>query len=616
MDLSIPTGFAAELPAALLQTVVTGALALLLWSAYQRLGKAYLRWWCLTWTLYVIRMGAILAFAWTEWTGWLFWHQVLTGWTALGLVGAAFAFSRPHRSLRWLGGLALFPPLWSWVAIYQMDEFLLAAAPAVLFLSLATLLAAAVFVAHNRKVGSPAALFLGIVLGLWALHHLDYPFLRARGAWAPWGYYLDILFEGAVGFGIFILMLEDLRSGLHTLSALSSRVHRRVTGSRLVRSLLDEVETLPGVEGTALIDATGSAPCVLASTGGLLEWGEAPLDEDLADHLHRVGARTDGGVVRLSGGDSAGNKKMVGTTWIPVRRPDGGRLGLVVSGAARHGLAALDDRYLLAIGDQIGLALEEADLRDRLLARTEELEALSALTVRQHEAERQHLSRELHDETAQALAGVRVRLALLREEVGKEALPSLDLVEASLGQAITSIRRVTASLRPPVLDELGLLPALRALVRDFSDDGHLVVDLAAAPLDKPLSGDQELTLFRGLQEGLANVVRHARATRADVELKQEAGSTVLTVTDNGRGLVRPGAEEGKGKTGGMGLVGMRERVGALGGSVELFESEGRTHLCIVLPTTLGRSGSRAGESPEGHTDPGGPFAAEGDLDGS
>ena len=95
MDLTLPPGLEAELPAALLQAVVTAALALLFWATYYRIPRDYIRWWCLTWTLYTVRMGAILAFFSTENVGWLFWHQVLTGWTAICLLGAALAFGRP-----------------------------------------------------------------------------------------------------------------------------------------------------------------------------------------------------------------------------------------------------------------------------------------------------------------------------------------------------------------------------------------------------------------------------------------------------------------------------------------------------------------------------------------
>ena len=114
---------------------------------------------------------------------WLYWHQVVTGWTALALLYAALVFSRGLRWRHWYLALVLFPPVWSYVAIYRLDHFLWAAGPAVLFLSLATLWTGLVFLRYRRRVGSSGARLLASAFLLWGLHHLDYPFLRARGAY-------------------------------------------------------------------------------------------------------------------------------------------------------------------------------------------------------------------------------------------------------------------------------------------------------------------------------------------------------------------------------------------------------------------------------------------------
>ena len=96
----------------------------------------------------------------------------------------------------------------------------------VLFLSLATLWTGWVFLQYRRRVDSSGATLLAVAFGLWGLHHLDYPFLRARGAWNPWGYYIDILLMLAVGAGLLLLVLDDLRRGLGALSALSGDLQR------------------------------------------------------------------------------------------------------------------------------------------------------------------------------------------------------------------------------------------------------------------------------------------------------------------------------------------------------------------------------------------------------
>ncbi|MGH7551569.1 MAG: hypothetical protein ACREMQ_00905, partial [Longimicrobiales bacterium] len=190
MQWSVPGAAQSELAAAFFQTAVTVALAALCAFLHRSYRKAAFLFWAIAWLLYSLRMGAIISFLMTGSPHWLFWHQVMTGWTALALLWAALAFA---QRVTWRNGylaFVSFPVLWSYLAIYQLDNFLLAAGPAVLFLCGATLLTAWTFYRHSRKAGSPAAAFLAGALLLWGLHHLDYPFLRARGVWNPWGYYL------------------------------------------------------------------------------------------------------------------------------------------------------------------------------------------------------------------------------------------------------------------------------------------------------------------------------------------------------------------------------------------------------------------------------------------
>ncbi|MGH7710492.1 MAG: hypothetical protein ACREOG_04375, partial [Gemmatimonadaceae bacterium] len=213
-----------ELHAALLQGAVTVGTAVLCWYLFAKYRRPYFLWWSVAWTLYVLRIGAIVAFLASDAQAWLFTHQILTGWTALFLLWAALTFS---EAVTWRPAYALalvFPLFWSWIAIYQLESFMLAAAPAVLFLSFATFWTAWVFVQKWRRTGSRGSAVLAAVLLTWGLHHLDYPILRARGAWNPWGYYLDILFVLAMGIGIVILVLEELDRRTTELTRLSTRM--------------------------------------------------------------------------------------------------------------------------------------------------------------------------------------------------------------------------------------------------------------------------------------------------------------------------------------------------------------------------------------------------------
>ena len=154
---------------------------------------------------------------------------------------------------------------------------------------------------------------------------------------------------------------------------------------------------------------------------------------------------------------------------------------LVLTGDARDPFTALDDDFLQALGRQVGAALANADLHERLQARTVELARLSARMLEQHEEERRRLSRELHDETAQVFSAVKMELELLRGQVPDIAAPRLERMLGLVDKGIRGIRSVVNDLRPSLLDDLGLLPALRSLVADFSERSAIRITLEAPP---------------------------------------------------------------------------------------------------------------------------------------
>ncbi len=570
-----------ELHAAFLQAIITLALAALCAFMYQRYRKPHFAWWAGAWALYVVRVAAIVSFLLTSnWT-WLYWHQVVSGWTALALLYAALAFSRGVRWRPWHVALALFPPAWSYVAIYQLDHFLLAAGPAVLFLSLATIWTGWVFVRYRRQVASSGATLLAAAFILWGLHHLDYPFLRARGAWNPWGYYLDILFTLAVGAGILLLVLDDLRRGLGALSALSGDLQHAGGEEDVLDALLARPLTLPAVRGSALFLVEGGRARFVRGAGvyaGGDRLPERPAAAVLARALET--GRPQVTAEWADGRESAYPYAAV----LPLLRDDAVIGALVLVGDARDPFTALDDRFLVALGQQVGAALENADLNRRLQTRTVELARLSARMVEQHEEERRRLSRELHDETAQVFSAVKMELGVLRQGVVPGQTARLDQVLELIDTGIRSIRNVTNDLRPSLLDDLGLLPALRSLVADYAERSGVRINLEAPATLPALSKEAELALFRALQEGLSNVLRHAGATVVDVGISIGREGVLLEVRDNGRGLPAGVTPEGLERNGHMGLAGMRERIGALGGTVRLRGEPGTgTLLEVLLP---------------------------------
>ena len=143
---------------------------------------------------------------------------------------------------------------------------------------------------------------------------------------------------------------------------------------------------------------------------------------------------------------------------------------------------------------------------------------------------------------------------------------------------IRSIRDVTTNLRPPLLDDLGLVPALRALAQAFAQHSGLTISFDTSGDVPVVSSEAGLALFRALQEALSNVARHAGATSASVRLVSANGELTLHVQDDGRGFP---VAAGHGVPS-LGLTGMRERISALNGSVSLDSSEG-AHVTVRIP---------------------------------
>ncbi len=585
MDLELPRG-AADFAAPLLQAAVTVGLIVLCGFLYRRYGKRYFLYWALAWTMYALRLAAIITFLASGDRIWLYWHQVATGWTALGILWAAIVFSRqaPFRGAYLL--VVLFPPTWSYIAIYQLQNFYLAAVPAVAFLSVATVWTGWVFLQHHRQAGSWAAALLAGTMALWGLHHLDYPFFRARGAWNPWGYYLDIIFELVVGAGILLLVLEDLRGGLRTLSILSGDLQRGqepADEAAVLEALLDRPLALRGVRGSAFYARSPGAGRYVGGAGICRAWqGSIPSGEAATAIMRCLETREPATVRGLGGQDSDTDYSYFAA--LPVFNGETVSGAMIIVGDARDPFAALDSDFLTALGQHVGAALENADLYQRLAARTAELEALTTRMLRQHEEERRRLSRELHDETAQALSAVKLQLGLLREQAVSAEVPRIDRVLELVDTGIQSIRSVTEVLRPPLLDELGLVPTLRALTEDFGNQSGLEVQFHCLIGSRSLGEEAELALFRAVQEGLANVARHAAASAAVVTLRETNGWVSLSVRDNGRGIASHLRLETLERTGHMGLTGMRERIHALGGTVSISGEPGAgTTLDVRLP---------------------------------
>lgn len=223
-----------------------------------------------------------------------------------------------------------------------------------------------------------------------------------------------------------------------------------------------------------------------------------------------------------------------------------------------------------------------------LTALTGELRSLLAHTEQAREAERAHLSRELHDELGQELTGLRFALELTRRRYVREptgVAHNLEQLDELLTHTARAARALVRDLRPALLDDLQLLDALRWLVDRAGERGgppvELVVEGDPAAVGAVGPGAVAVVAFRAAQEALTNVARHAGASRSRLIVGVDAGSLVLMVDDDGRGF-EPAQREGA--TTGFGLVGIRERARSVGGALSVGRGPlGGARVALRLP---------------------------------
>lgn len=226
---------------------------------------------------------------------------------------------------------------------------------------------------------------------------------------------------------------------------------------------------------------------------------------------------------------------------------------------------------------------ERQQVQQQLQQSYTQLRELSAALQTIREEERTHISRELHDDLGQLLATLRMDLTLLRQQPpGSPASGRLlDSMDELLLTAITSLRRIAGNLRPRALDEGGLYFALHSLRQDFVQRHAIACELAADEEELILDDSHSTAIFRIVQEALTNIARHAQASHVWLRLHREDGSLLITIEDDGRGI----AEKDMDKAASFGLVGMRERVWAVHGSIVIGSDGGNrgTRIDIRMP---------------------------------
>jgi GAF domain-containing protein len=250
-------------------------------------------------------------------------------------------------------------------------------------------------------------------------------------------------------------------------------------------------------------------------------------------------------------------------------------------GVERAAFTWNDAAFLEALADTTAMAIENARLVTALEAKNEEIRQLFARHAERLEEERQHIARDLHDETGQALVGVKLALQVLSRVVPATdptlAAP-LDELRLQVNQATSRFRQLARRLRPPSLDQHGLASAIGQLAHDAEQRSGIAVHVAFEGVDDRRWPLHETAVFRIVQEALTNVCVHAQASTCDIGISSTGSALTVRIRDDGRGF-RPDE-----RTPGLGLRGIGERVHMLGGTLHVSSSPGAgTTLSIDLP---------------------------------
>lgn len=272
----------------------------------------------------------------------------------------------------------------------------------------------------------------------------------------------------------------------------------------------------------------------------------------------------------------------------------------------------------IAVAASFGIALFAIRLAGRLERRlrrqqqqeaqtNEELQRLSAKLITAQEEERRSIARELHDEVGQVLTAIKVELAVAQRALEAHGVAPQALADARsiTESALTTVRDLSHLLHPALLDDLGLPAAVEWYLRGFGARHDVRAELLHDRMDERFTPDIEASIYRIVQEALTNVAKHARATTCRVYLQRLPHTILITVEDNGAGF-DPDAAGAPTHRPGIGLIGIRERVAQLRGTVRLESAPGNgTRLTVELPARVrpaadeaqGETAVRAGEAP-------------------
>jgi signal transduction histidine kinase len=255
-----------------------------------------------------------------------------------------------------------------------------------------------------------------------------------------------------------------------------------------------------------------------------------------------------------------------------------------------------DDMHLLhAIGDQVGVAIEEAELYDRLRRSRERYQRLVQHILVAQEEERKRIARELHDETSQTLSGLAlglqalVEMAEMSDNIDNTFKTQLKKAQSLAVRISTEVSRLIHELRPTLLDTLGLVPAIRRYAEDILSPIGINVSLDIQGTAQPLPPEVEVGLFRIAQGTIGNVAKHSNARNASITMEYKTDQLVMHIKDDGKGFEVSGLTGVDDVGRGSGVFGMKERVKLMGGVCSIESKPGKGTLVTVrIPLKRGK----------------------------
>jgi len=387
--------------------------------------------------------------------------------------------------------------------------------------------------------------------------------LRANGEEFPID--ASISHHGENGRNLYTVILRDATERVRS-QALLARSEARLLG--ILDSAMDAIITVDEHQHVVLFNAAAEAMfgCRQSeAVGAPLSWFLPERFRDgHADHVRRFG-------------ESIVNARRMGAQ-------------RVVTGLARDGREFPIDASIsqLADGDAKFYTVILRDVSERVRAEAalreskEELQQLASSAHAAREQEQSRVARELHDELGQALTALKMMVAWVDHKTGRQDLEmtgKLERMSTLIDDTLQATRRISTALRPLILDDLGLIPALESVVESFVDRTGVECSFRADG-DLNLEDARKTAVFRIVQEALTNVARHAKATRVEVRITQDDDTIAVDVRDNGVGFNLPDERSRYSR----GLLGMRERAYLLGGTFTITSLPGSgTNLVVRIP---------------------------------